>query len=125
MFHVSKPARHTAPGSCVIIPGRHHDDLGFVDTTTELEGIGGPLRIYLSVTGLRQVAARLPQVGLVPVLDYERALAEADAAREEVQRLQTRLSEYEDQLGRISGLSREGFEVVKARTANRSTTRRT
>lgn len=122
MFHVAKPARHTSPGSCVILPGRHHDELGFVDTTTELEGLRGPLRIYLSVTGLRQLAARLPQVGLVPVLDYERALAEAEAAREEVARLRADLDAAEGQLERINGLARSGFDISRAQ--RRATTAR-
>lgn len=113
MFHVARPGRFSAEG-CVILPGRHADPHGFIDTTTELEGVHGPIRVYLSIAGIRRIAQQFPeQTGLVPAEDVAKALDEAEAAREEVQRLTAEVERLKGFRDSIAGIRREGFQVSK------------
>lgn len=107
---VTKPDRFS---SDIIIPGRVADPVGFVTENRVVEGLTGPITIYFSVTGLRNLAGRYEQIGLVPREDYARVEQEADEAREEIQRLRARLEELEAKQERIIGLSKDGFKVQK------------
>jgi hypothetical protein len=115
MLFVRKPAAYSQGDS--IIPGRVADDVGFIDTGNELDGVRGPIRVYLSVAGLRQIAQKFPQV----------CLTDAAASRETIETLQGLLAEAhsdleqavlradraEAQLSAIAGLKRDGFSVSK------------
>lgn len=110
MSFVSKPDRF---GSCAIIPGRVSDDDGFATENTIIEGLHGPITLYFSATGVRQLAQRYPQLALVPK-------GQLELAREHLASTETLLAEAvealeaaEVQLDRISGLQREGFKVVR------------
>jgi hypothetical protein len=107
---VSKPDRFS---SDIIMPGRVHDDDGFITENRVIEGLTGPITIYFSVAGLRQLAARYPQLELVRTSDAMAALDEAEALREEVQRLQARVEELEANEERIIGLRKAGFTVQR------------
>ena len=113
MLFVNKPNPYSMPGACVMIPGRTSDEVGFVDTTTELDGISGPIHIYLSATGLRRAAQQFKQLRLVDAGKLEsveaqlaEVLAQRDAAVE-------RVDELEAIQDRIAGLKKAGFTVQK------------
>lgn len=99
--------------SDIIIPGRTSDPQGFVTEYREVEGVTGPLTIYFSVTGLRLLAQRYSQIGLVPAevadanfqlaLDLKNRVLELEAERDEL------LAKQE----RIAGLAQDGFKVQK------------
>lgn len=97
----------------MIIAGRVSDPLGFVTENREIEGLNGPLKVWFSVTGLRQLAAKHRQVGLVPV-------GELDAMKSTNATLWARLAQAEAEVEelrqaaeRISGLSKDGFQVTR------------
>lgn len=110
MPFVSKPGRFDTDS---IIPGRTSDPDGFVTENHEYETPWGPRVHHFSVAGLRQIADRYPQVGLV------RAEAEQDAVRvairykEEAEALRAERDELQAKLDRISGLTVDGFKVTK------------
>jgi hypothetical protein len=107
---VSKPDRFS---SDIIIPGRVSDPDGFVTEHREIDGIAGPIKIFFSVTGLRQLAQKYPQVGLVPAERLGDLEDELHRLQDEVDRLQHRNEELEAREERIAGLSRDGFKVQK------------
>jgi hypothetical protein len=110
MAFVRKPDRHS---SCVIIPGRTADPHGFVTEHRELDGIGGPIKVYFSVSGLRQLAERHPQVGLVPAHKLEDAHRRIEQLEAELDNLRDRAAELEAQQERIAGIVKDGFKVQK------------
>jgi hypothetical protein len=107
---VSKPDRFS---SDVIMPGRVSDPHGFVTEHRELDGLNGPIKVYFSVTGLRQIAERYPQVGLVSSDLLDKADAKLEQLAAEVAKLHARVEELEAREARIAGLSRDGFKVQK------------
>lgn len=110
MAFVRKPDRFS---SCVIVPGRVSDPHGFVTDHRELDGINGPIKVYFSVTGLRQIADKHPQVGLVRVEKLDDARAEAERLAEELEAAQDRITELEAAHDRIAGFVKDGFKVQK------------
>lgn len=110
MQFVRKPDRF---GSDAIIPGRVADEDGFVDVQNTIDGLRGPVPIYLSVSGLRLIAERYPQVGLASRTAMSNAADLAEARWRQVQELEARNAELETQLERISGLAADGFTVVR------------
>lgn len=110
MPFVDKPDRWS---SDAIIPGRTVDPDGWVTEHTVIEGLHGPITLYFSVGGLRLLADRYPQVGLVSKAELtsrDHALAEALTA---VQQLKLERDELKAKLERISGLQRDGFKVAR------------
>lgn len=110
MPFVRKPDRFS---SDVIIPGRTSDPDGFVTEHRELDGIGGPIKVFFSVAGLRQLAKKYPQVGLVPATVAETLAA---ATTELHQRLADVTAERDELLAkqaRIAGFAADGFKVQK------------
>lgn len=110
MQFVTKPDRFSQDA---IIPGRLSDPRGFVDTGNVLDGIRGPLPIYLSAEGIRLAAQRYPQLELVDASAHQavvQALAQAEAERDEVTQQR---DEALARLERISGLKRDGFQVTR------------
>lgn len=110
MAFVSKPDRFS---SDVIIPGRTSDPDGFVTLHRELEGAQGPIKVYFSVAGLRQIAAAHPQVGLVSAGHAKDVEDELYRLQDELDRAQTRIAELEGRQERIAGFARDGFRVQK------------
>jgi hypothetical protein len=107
---VSKPDRFS---SDIIIPGRVSDPDGFVTEHREIDGIAGPIKIFFSVTGLRQLAEKYPQVGLTSVERLNEAYDRANSLEAERDELRARVEELEAREERIAGLSRDGFKVQK------------
>lgn len=110
MAFVTKPDRF---GSDAIIQGRVADPHGFVTNHDAVDGLHGPITLYFSVTGLRQLAAKHPQVGLVLREEADAASAHANALQAEVDQLRARVAELEAREERIAGLSRDGFKVQR------------
>lgn len=117
---VSKPGRFDSDS---IIPGRVSDDDGFVTENVEYDTPTGPRVHYFSVAGLRQLAGRYPQIGLVPrqlLTDAEQALDEAlDALNTVAQERDEAVARLE----RINGLQRDGFKIsrIQGRPAKKVT----
>lgn len=107
---VNKPDRFSQD---VIVPGRVTDPNGFVTLHRSLDGLHGPIQVYFSVTGLRQIAEKHPQVGLVPADDVRRLHLENDALRAELDQANARIAELEANAERIAGFARDGFKVQK------------
>ena len=97
----------------LLIPGKTTDERGWIVGDGVIEGMQGPIQRTVSIDAIRQAAARYEQVGLVDVGDYHAALAEAEAAREEVLRLQEENEALQTKLDAIVGLRREGFVIQK------------
>ncbi len=96
-----------------IIPGRVSDETGFVDTGVSFDGLRGPIPVYLSAEGIRQIARRYPQLGLVPESELAEIMEDSEAEHQELNLLRSRVGDLEAQLERIAGLSRDGFTVTK------------
>lgn len=110
MPFVDKPDRFS---SDAIVPGRTSDPNGFVTEHTVIEGITGPVILYFSVSGIRQLAARYPQIALVPKSELDNMVArygEVVSALDQVKAERDELREAHD---RIAGLRRDGFTVQK------------
>jgi DNA-binding ferritin-like protein len=107
---VRKPDRFS---SCVIVPGRTSDPEGFVTEHRELDGISGPIKVYFSVTGLRLLAERYPQVGLVPAEKLDAAKQRIEQLEADLDNIRERAAELETQQERIAGIVKEGFKVQK------------
>lgn len=99
--------------SDLFVPGRFSDPVGFIVGDGVIEGLHGDITPAISVTAVRQAALRYEQLGLVDAEDYANAQAEAEAAREEVHRLQAENEKLNDKLDGIVGLRREGFVIQK------------
>jgi hypothetical protein len=110
---VRKIPPFNAPGSDVLIPGRVTDDIGFVDTGMELDGLRGPLRIYLSAAGIRAAAEKYPQLGLVDSGQLSLARERRDDAEQMLRDAQQHIADLEETVDRIAGLSKAGFTVQK------------
>jgi hypothetical protein len=110
MPFVAKPDRFS---SDAIIPGRVDDPLGWVTEHTTLEGINGPITLYFSVTGLRQLAEKYPQIGLVSAEELETLTKELACVALSLEQAEARADEAEAKLERISGLQRDGFKVAR------------
>lgn len=107
---VSKPDRFS---SCAIIPGRTADPEGFVTEHRDLEGLHGPITLYFSVTGLRQLADRYPRVGLVRAEQLGAAEEALDNALAEAARLKDYIAELERFKESVAGLTRHEYQIRK------------
>lgn len=106
----SKPDRFS---SDLILAGRVSDEGGFIDLQNPLDMPSGFKQALLSITGLRQLAAKHPQIGLVPaehLAAAEDRLAELEA---EISRLQEVVTTHEEREARITGLAADGFTVTR------------
>lgn len=110
MPFVRKPDRFS---SDVIIPGRTSDPDGFVTEHRELDGIGGPIKVFFSVAGLRQLAKKYPQVELVPKADSDANFQLALDLKNKVLELEAERDELLAKQARIAGFAADGFKVQK------------
>lgn len=110
---VTRPTPHSAPGACVIVPGRRADERGFVDTGTELDGLRGPLHIYLSAEGIRLLAQRHSQLGLVDEATLRASEHRNAALQEQLTAARAEVEQLRASQDRIAGLARDGFIVHK------------
>lgn len=108
MPFVAKPDRFS---SCIIIPGRMADPDGFVTEHREIDGLMGPIKVYFSVAGLRQLAQRYPKVGLVPRNALDSALATIAAGQQQVAAMQERIDELEAFKASVAGVTREDYQI--------------
>lgn len=110
MQFVDKPDRFS---SDMIVPGRVRDDIGFVRLDSVVDGVTGPIVPYLSTTGLRLIASRFPQLGLVDA-DRARDAESALAALQEIhEKVTAERDELQAKLDRINGLRRDGFQISR------------
>jgi hypothetical protein len=107
---VHKPDRFSQDA---IIPGRVTDARGFVSTGVVIEGLQGPVPIYLSAEGIRLAASRYTQLGLVDSDVHKAVALELEDAQAAVERLTAENAELTAKLDRISGLKRDGFQVSR------------
>lgn len=107
---VNKPDRFSQD---VIVPGRVTDPNGFVTLHRSLDGLHGPIQVYFSVTGLRQIAEKHPQVGLVSRDEAAAETARANTLQAELDQANARIAELEANAERIAGFARDGFKVQK------------
>lgn len=99
--------------SDLIIPGRTSDPKGFIDLLSSVDGLRGPVAKVLSVTGLRDLAAKHPQIGLVTAETLEKAEAYSRELEDALLDANARVAELEEQAGKIAGLVKYGFVVKK------------
>lgn len=121
MYYAPKLDRFS---SCLLIPGRVSDDRGFVVGDGIIQGLLGDITPAISIAAIRNAASKMPQIGLVDQADYDKAMAEVEAAREEVVRLQAENDQLRATQEHISGLKRAGFQVskIKGRPAKQEAT---
>lgn len=98
---------------CLLIPGRYHDDDGWVIGDGIIEGMQGDIQRAVSIKAIREAAARIPQVGLRPVEDVEALTADGLRLQAELDRANARVAELEAKFERIQGLSKDGFKVQR------------
>jgi hypothetical protein len=110
---VRKIPPYNSPNSDILIPGRVSDDIGFVDSGMELDGQRGPLRLYLSATGIRRAANQFPQLGLVDKAKHDDAVNLVMALKNKVLELEEEVAELRAIQDRIAGLHAAGFTVQK------------
>lgn len=110
MPFVTKPERFS---SDIIIPGRVSDPHGFVTEHREIDLPGGLQMVHFSVTGLRQLASRYPQIGLVPEASFDEAVRVAAEAMAEAEQLRAQVAALEARQERIAGFAADGFKVQK------------
>lgn len=106
--HVPKMSRY----GLEVAQGKQADDLGFVNMLTELDTPTGVRPAYLSVSILRQWAARIPQLGLVDASKVQEVYVERDRLRAELDQVLARAAEAE---GKIKSYE-DGFKQVIGRT---------
>lgn len=90
-----------------------HDDLGYVNLLREIDTPTGIRPAYLSVSMLRQWAARIPQIGLVSADDARRLQLELDALRAELDQVKAERDELRARQERINGIAKDGFKIVR------------
>lgn len=105
---VAKPDRFS---SCIIIPGRMSDPDGFVTEHREIDGLMGPVKVYFSVAGLRQLAQRYPKVGLVPRDELIRAREYAERMDAQLEQANARIAELEAFKASVAGVTREDYQI--------------
>ena len=105
-----KPDRYS---SCIIVPGRVSDPDGFITEQREIDGINGPIKIYFSIGGLRQMAEKYPEIGLVRRDSALAAVRRAKRLEAELTAANDRVAELEAQQERVAGFVRDGYKVQK------------
>lgn len=113
MPRVSRPLYGSVPGDCIVIPGRRSDDGGYYQFETTYDGLQGIITPYISATGIRRLAQKWPEAGLVPSEDLDR-LTEAYAALElENAVLRAELDHLVAFRENLAGVAADGFRVQK------------
>lgn len=110
MQFVDKPDRFS---SDTIVPGRVRDDIGFVRLDQVIEGVTGPIVPYLSATGLRLIASRFPQLGLVDAAWAKDVEDELHSLQDEIERVREERDDLAAKLERINGLRKDGFQISR------------
>lgn len=110
MQFVDKPDRFS---SDVIVPGRVRDDIGFVRLDQVIDGVTGPIVPYLSATGLRLIADRYPQLGLVDAAEHDALQVEHESLKLDADELRAERDDLRAKLDRINGLRRDGFQISR------------
>ena len=89
---------HLPPGArpCAVIPGRHRDPKGFIDTGINLPGIDP--HIYLSYEGVKQAAL------IFGFVEGEVYAGLHEDLTERIHELETQLQDAQDELSRADGL---------------------
>lgn len=106
--------RFSQPGHCIMFPGRRRDERGFFMFDTVVDGPNGDIHIGISGEGLRTIAARHGrEFGIAPRERLDEALADAAAARAEVDSLRERVEALESFKTQLAGVAAEGFEVKR------------
>ncbi len=114
MLFASKPPAYSEPGHCLILPAKRSDPEGGVQLQTQIEGLRGPLTLWLSYTGLRQLAEKHPRLGLVPREKLAKAEEERDLLETLLAASEAKVEQLEADAERIIGLRRAGYVVQKA-----------
>ena len=122
MQFADRPQRFDQPQHDMIIPGRVHDPQGGVILDTELQGLTGVIRVWLSYAGLHQIARKFPQLDLVEASERDVLQLEVHALTEQNAALADRLEAAEAKLERINGVAKDGYKVVR-RPPTRSKTK--
>jgi outer membrane protein TolC len=96
-----------------VVMDKLHDDNGYINLLREVETVQGSRPAYLSISLLRQAAARIPQVGLSPTTDLELAREHVENAEAMIAQLQDELARLEAKLDNINGLVKHDFKIVR------------
>lgn len=91
-----------------------HDDNGYINILREIDTPSGLRPAYLSVSLIRQAAARIPELRLVDAGALELAKERIETLEAMLADATTELEEAEAQLARVNGVVRSGFKIVKA-----------
>lgn len=90
-----------------------HDDNGYVQLNREIDLPTGVRPLYLSISLLRQLAARIPEIGLVPTEKLYAAQREIDQLRFERDQLLAERDDLAAKHERILGVSKDGFKIQR------------
>lgn len=114
MSRVRELPRFSAPGHCIMFPGRRRDERGFYLFDTVLDGVAGDIRIGISAEGLRVIADRHgAEFGIIQREKYDDAVKLALALKDRVLELEDRVAELEEFKEHISGVATEGFVIKR------------
>ena len=113
MQYATKPPRYDQPGSCIVVPGRVHDENGGVLLDTVLDGRMGDIRLWISYAGLHSIARQVPQLDLVEANDLSRAHDALASTQQQLDQVTAERDELQRKLDRIQGLAKDGFKVTR------------
>lgn len=89
------------------------DQEGYLLLAHDFDTLNGRQNLYISVSMLRQLAGRNPQLGLSPTDELESARdANAQLAHALAQE-KARADEAEGKLDRVNGMAKAGYKVVR------------
>lgn len=114
MSRVRELPRFSAPGHCIMFPGRRRDERGFYLFDTILDGVHGDIQVGISSEGLRTIADRHgAEFGIARREDLDDATAAVHSLREEVRELQERIEELEEFKEHLAGVAAQGFDIKR------------
>lgn len=99
----------------LMLQGNTTDPDGFVVGDGTISTLNGEIPRAVSIKFLREAARRVPELRLIDRDEYDGVvdlLADAEGERDEARRQRDELQET---LDRITGLTREGFDIQKRR----------
>jgi len=96
------------PHRCAVIPFVGHDESGFIDSGSEMDGFDN--HVYVSVTAVREMA-RL--IGLPTKAEYNALVAEANETARQLEHVTVQLSEARRELDAIDVIESGDYREFK------------
>lgn len=89
------------------------DQSGYLLVSQDFDTLTGRQNLWLSVSMLRQWAARIPQLELAPQDELDSAREANSQLTAALAQEKARADEAEGKLARITGLSKDGYKVTR------------